>query len=451
MQLVLVGVNFKSAPLSVRERLAFAPSDIPAFYEKLRECAPEGFLLSTCNRTELYALAGHADSGASVLLRLLADSRLLDLGEVAPYFYRKSFDQAIAHLFSVASGVDSMVPGEEQILAQLRGALDFARSAGALGPVMHRLGASALSIGKSVRTETGISRHSLSLVSVALQAAAAETGPLAQRSVLVVGAGQTAQIAVKHLERVNARITICNRSVSHAEELAEQSKVSIAPWENLDRALIDADVVVSCTNAPNVVIDRLMVEEAMAVRPVRPLFLVDLAVPHDIDRGVRSLDGVRLIEMDTLEFLSAENRRSREGEIARADALIAAAVERFLTWWNARQVAPTITSLLAHANQLREQEIQRAFARMPDLNECHREIINSLGARIIAQLLHNPMRVLKSHPEGANLGWAIQQLFDLPGHEFVTGPDGRPNVATERANDVTEPQCRNDAVVEQEG
>lgn len=450
MQLVMVGVNFKSAPLSVRERLAFAPADLPGFYEKLRERAPEGFVLSTCNRTEVYALAGHADSGAAALLDLLGESRSVEVGHVSPYFYRKSFDQAITHLFSVASGVDSMVPGEEQILGQLRAALESATRAGALGPVLHRLGASALSIGKNVRSETGISRHSLSLVSVALQAAAAESGSLSDRSVLVVGAGHTARLAVRHLERANAKITICNRSVMHANELAGRSSAKIAPWEALDHALVAADVVVSCTNAPNIVIDRQMVEEAMVMRPERPMLMVDLAVPHDIDPEAQAIEGVRLIGMNALESLSAGNRRSREGEIARADALIAVAMERFLTWWNARQVAPTITSMLAHANQIRDQETERALARMPELNECQRELIQMLGGRIIAQLLHNPMRVLKTHPEGANLGWAVQQLFNLQGHEFVTGPDGRPYVAKEPGKDEPEQQCKHDVIVEQE-
>lgn len=420
MQLVLAGVNHKSAPLSVREQLTFSFADTPAFYAKLRERSLEGFLLSTCNRTEVYALAGHAESGCSALIALLAESRGLNADDLRPYFYVKSFDAAVAHLFAVASGVDSMVPGEDQILAQLRAAIETATAQDSLGPVMHRLGASALAVGKSVRAETGIGRHALSLISVSLGAATKVLGPLSERSVLVIGAGQTARLTVKHLERANASIIICNRTRANADALASESNCTVMDWSDLLRALVSADIVVSCTNASECVVQADMVRYVMTQRPERSLMFLDLAVPHDVAEEVAGLHNVELIGMNRLEALASDNRLARNAEIQRAHLLIAAAVEKFLTWWNSRQITPTISGMLDHASRVRERETERALARLGSLDESQREIVRSLGLRIISQLLHNPMRVLKTHPEGANLGWAVQQLFGLAHTESVS-------------------------------
>lgn len=414
MQLVLAGVNHKSAPLWVREQLTFSAAETPSFYEKLRERAGEGLLLSTCNRTEVYALTGHAESGSAALIALLAETRALKTDEIRPYFYVKSFDEAVAHLFAVSSGIDSMVPGEDQILGQLRGALETAKTCQALGPVMHRFGASALAIGKSARAETGIGRHSISLVSIALQAAIKVLGPLSGRPVLVIGAGQTARLAMRHLQRANAAITICNRTREHAEALAAETISQVMDWNRLEAALASADVVVSCTNAQEPVVHADIVKSVMRERGPRPLLFLDLAVPHDIAPEVAELEGVQLIGMNALDALALDNRLARHAEIEKAQLLIATAVEKFMIWWNARQVTPTISEMLRHANRVRDQETERALARMAHLDESQQEIVRSLGSRIISQLFHNPMRVLKTHPEGANLGWAIQQLMGAP-------------------------------------
>lgn len=422
MQIVVIGMNHKSAPLPVRERVAFVPSELPAFYQALRARVPEGFLLTTCNRTEIYALAGHAESGSAALSSLLAEQRGFPLEELDQYVYRRGFEDAIHHLFAVASGVDSMVPGEEQILTQLRQALQHARAHGALGPVLHRLGASALAAGKRVRAETTISRHSLSVVSVALHAANMELGGLRGRRVLIVGAGHTARLALRHLDRVGAIVTVCNRTEATASGIAAPHGAGVVNWSELAGAVAEADVVLGCTNAPEIVLDAATVRRAMVHRSGRPLLIIDLAVPRDVESTVAAIDGVYLMDLDRLEALSSDNHRSRTAEIASAEGIIVTAVERFMTWWNARQVAPTITTMLAMASEIRDREVERALARMPELASRDRQFVRILGARIVAQLFHQPMRTLKISPEGANLAWALQELFGLPKNPSLVGP-----------------------------
>lgn len=436
-------MNYKTAPLTVRERLAITPSEFEAFYATLREGTAEGFLLSTCNRTEIYALSGHAGSGSAALMSILAEFRGMAPRELEQYAYRLGFEDAVRHLFAVASGVDSMVPGEEQIMAQLRIALRHARAHGALGPVLHRLGAAALAAGKRVRSETMISRRSLSVVSVALRAASSELGTLTDRRVLIVGAGQTAQLALKHLQRPPAKVTICNRTEDTAHDVARPFGAAVVPWDALPSAISDADLVVSCTNAPDIVVDADCIEQAMNSRPDRPLLLVDLALPRDIDPRAGTLDGVRLMDLDHLEALSADNRRSRTAEVARAQEIINSSAENFMTWWNARQVAPTITALLASATQTRDREVERALARMPHLSERDRDALRTLGARIVAQLFHHPMRTMKTSAEGANLARAVQELFGLPDNAALAAP---PADAVARAHEAPErstlaPEC----------
>ncbi|MGN6674351.1 MAG: glutamyl-tRNA reductase [Thermomicrobiales bacterium] len=415
MQLVVVGVNQEAAPVALRERLAFAAADLPDALAALREVVAEGCILSTCNRTEIVGLAGHAESGAESLARFLAESRGVSLAEIRPHLRTFAHEAAVEHLFTVAAGLDSMVLGEDQILAQVKAAFDSAAAAGALGPALHRLGDLALAAGKRVRAETVIGQGNLSVVSVALRLALTELGAWQERAVLLIGGGDIAELALKHLAKGRpAAITIVNRTYERAAALAARYDADARSWAELPAALVSADVAVSCTSAPGIVLDAPALARALAARPDRPLLCLDLAVPRDIAPAARNLPGVTLHDVDALQALADEGWRQRAAAIAPARAIIAAETARYMDWWRAREVAPAIAALRGHADAIREAEVARALARLPALTPREAEVVRALAAGIVNKLLHRPIMALKTAPEGANMAVTLQELFGLP-------------------------------------
>ena len=413
MQIVVVGLNQNSAPLAVRERLAFAPGGLPQALAGLRNHVPEGFILSTCNRVEIYGLAGHVESGAQLLGRFLAETREFPADELRPLVYSYGHEAAVAHLFRVASGMDSMVVGEGEVLSQVRAALDAAHAAGALGPVMRRLGSAAVGAGKRVRARTAIGRNPISVVSLALQAAAMRGRPMRDASVLVLGAGETAETLLRHLDGAfPRRVTVTSRRYERAAALAGRYGVGSVRMERLADALADADVIVGCTSAPEFVI-RAADVVATSRFGARRLVCLDLGVPRDIDPEVRSLPGVTLIDLDELQAAADENRTRRTREVEAAEVVVGAEVERFMEWWRSRQVVPTIAALRAYATEIRDAEIAHALARLGDLAPRDAFVVRALAQRIVGKLLHRPLTVLKADAEGANMAQVLRQLFQL--------------------------------------
>jgi glutamyl-tRNA reductase len=433
VQIVVVGLNQNSAPLAVRERLAFVPGELPRALEGLRNHVPEGFILSTCNRVEIYGVAGHADSGAQLLGRFLAETRGFPPDELRPLLYSYGHEAAVAHLFRVASGMDSMVVGEGEVLSQVRAALDAAHAAGTLGPVLRRLGSAAVGAGKRVRARTAIGRNPLSVVTLALQAATAHGRPISDGSVLVLGAGETAETVLRHLDRASPhRVTVASRRYERATALAERYGVGSLPMEKLADALADADIVVGCTSAPDFVIH---VGDIAGARPSgsRKLLCLDLGVPRDIDPEVRNLPGVTLVHLDELQAAADENRTRRMREVEAAEVVVGAEVERFMDWWRSRQVVPTVAALRAYAAGIRDAEIAHALARLGDLPSRDAFIVRALAQRIVGKLLHRPLTVLKADAEGANMAQVLRQLFQL---ELDAEQTGCPSDA--RANDLAD-------------
>ena len=414
MQIVVVGINQNSAPVAVREQLAGDAAGLPAWLAGLQSVAAEGFLLATCNRVEAYILAGHAETGAANLAQFLAASRGLAPATLRPHLYTHAHTDAVRHLFSVAAGLDSMVLGEDQILAQVKGALDHAQAAGTLGPALHRLGHAALATGKQVRTGTGLGRHHLSVVSVGLHQATEQLGDLRRRAVLLLGAGRTAELTLKHLTGAGpARVTLVNRSAHRAEALAARYGAVALPWDGLESALQDADLVIGCTAAPGPVVSAGAVARAMAERPACPLLCLDLGVPRNIDPAVAGLPGVTLVDLDHVQARCTTNREQRGQEVVHAQAIVAAAVDRYMAWWQARAVAPTITALRDHADGIRAAEVARALARMPGLSAQEQAAVEYLAEALVNKLLHTPVTALKTLPEGGNMAQVVQQLFGL--------------------------------------
>jgi glutamyl-tRNA reductase len=411
-QLVIIGTHQRNCPVAARERIAFSPSAIQPALQALGEYVDEGFIISTCNRVEVGGFVADDTEGTQALKHFLADRHGIPADELAPYLYSFTGVDAVRHIFRLAAGLDSMVLGEDQIQTQLKAALADAQAAGAAGQMITRLLQSALAVGKLVRTETGIARQHLSVVSVALDIAHTQLGGLAGRRVLIVGAGRMAELALKHLRGAASTSTIINRSLERARVLGEIYGAAALPFEQLEQAIGDADVVVSCTAAPEPIISAAMVERAWAGREGE-LLLLDLAVPRDIDRHVTRLPGVRLWDVDGLQAICDANRAARAAEVEHAEALVEAELAKFMEWWATQDVVPTIRALRERAEAIRTAELQRTLAKLPNLAPHEQAAISALSAAIINKLLHQPIATLKDPKTGGQLATVVQELFQL--------------------------------------
>jgi glutamyl-tRNA reductase len=408
MNLVLVGLSHRATPIAVRERV-FVPLSRGAELSRELAGGGEAACLSTCNRTELYLVGDDAERRG---LDALATLSGLVEQELRSVVYRLADEAAALHLFRVAAGLDSMVPGEGEILGQVRSAFE----AGTTGPVLDRLFRQALHAGKKVRTETAIAESPASVSSAAAALAQQVFGQLEGCRVLLVGAGHVAELAARSLAARGARIAlVANRSRELGEVLAGRfGGAGISLGEAAER-LGEIDVVLSSTAAPGWTLDRTQVETALRGRRGRPLFLIDLAVPRDLDPAIHELDGCYLYDIDDLESVVASSLAGRRREAARAEAIVAEEAERFRAWQASRDVVPAIASLRAWAEEIRSAELERARGRL-GLSESQHAAVDSVTAQIVNKLLHLPTVRLKEAAAGADGGSyaeAVRHLFGL--------------------------------------
>jgi glutamyl-tRNA reductase len=411
--LLLIGISHRVAPVELRERVLL---DLDASASLGRELAAEGVeavCLSTCNRTELY-LAGESSSAvAERAIGLLADRARLDEGDLRAVLYRLEDEAAGIHLFRVAAGLDSMVPGEGEILGQVRDAFE----AGTTGPVLDRLFSQAIHAGKKVRTETAIAESPASVSSAAAALAAQVFGDLEGCNVLLVGAGRMGELAARNLVSRGAKIAVvANRSPDKARELAARFGGRGVGLDDAAAELSAVDVVLASTSAPGHVLTRTDVERVLAARKGRPLFLIDIAVPRDLDPAIHELDGCYLYDIDDLESVVAESLAGRRREAGRAEEIVLAEAERFRAWQASRDVVPAIASLRALAEEIRESELERASSRLDQLTDAERSAVESVTSRIVDKLLHRPtvkMKEAAAGADGAVYADALRDLFDL--------------------------------------
>lgn len=412
MQIVVVGLNHRSAPIAIRERLAFQREELPAALARLLGSVDEGLILSTCNRVEVYGVAGHAETGIRTLETFLADGRGLSREELSAHSYSANHDEAVRHLFRVASGIDSMVRGEVEILSQLRAAIESARGAGALGQVLSRLGDSAIRAAREVRGRTAAGRERQSLVSLAIEAAQKRC-PLDQASILVLGAGETAEAVLERLVRLGvapARVVVTSRNFERANTVARRHGAAAIRWEDRRAAFASAQVIVGCTSAPGAVVGPLDFPNGMS----RELLCLDLGVPRDIDPALAGFPGVSLVDLDSLRAPADQLTEANGGpESTRAESIVGDEVRRFMAWWRSRDVVPMITALREHAETIAEGEIRHALASMPDADPKDEIAIRALVDRVTRKLLHRPFSALKNDSEGANMALVLQRLFGL--------------------------------------
>jgi glutamyl-tRNA reductase len=414
VQVVAVGVSHNSSSVSVRERLAVTTETLPEVLWRLRQRVAEAFILSTCNRVELYAVCGHEATGADVLRQFLAAYGNVSLQDVCEASYTFGHQSAVRHLLRVASGLDSIVIGENEILGQVRRALAAARQVGTLGPVLDRLGDAALACGKRVRSSTTLGCDGESVASLGLRLAARARGGLDATNVVVLGAGETAGQVLAHLGALGAtRVTVLNRTAERGAALAAAHGAEVRPWDQLASALETADVVIGCTASPTPVVTPAMLARSRAAVGARPVLCLDLGVPRDIDAGVSAIPGAMLVDVDRIQAEAAARRVDRARDLARADAVIVQETERYMEWWRGRGVASTVARLHARADAIRHAEVERALARLPELTPQARAVVGELATRLLAKLLHEPTVALKRDPEGANMAVVVERLFAL--------------------------------------
>ena len=391
MKLLLVGTSHRLAPVEVRERVALDADGEAALAQRLGE-GGEAVCLSTCNRTELYLAASDTDAVGDRATAALAELGGISRTELEPYLYRLEQEAAAAHLFRVAAGLDSLVPGEGEIQGQVRSA--YGR--GAVGPLLDRLFRQALHTGKRVRTETAIGESPASVASAAAALAAQVFGDLGGRRILVIGAGKVGELAARNLVKRGAELSfVANRTVDRASSLAERFGGSALPLDRAESELAQADIVVSSTSARELILGREQVERVLPARRGRPLLLVDLAVPRDLDPSIKDVHGCFLYDIDDLQGVVEETLSGRRGEATKAEAIVAGEGQRFREWLASLDAVPAITSLRERAEAIRRGELAKASPRLEGLSDRERHAVESLTNQIVNKLLHQPIMRLK--------------------------------------------------------
>ncbi|HET8684326.1 MAG TPA: glutamyl-tRNA reductase, partial [Micromonosporaceae bacterium] len=420
MNLLVIGVSHRTAPVGVLERLAVSPPDLPRVLTRLvaQAYVREAVLLSTCNRVEAYAVVSGFHGGLNDVVSVLAEHSGLVSGELATHAYVHYEGEAVRHAYRVAAGLDSMVVGEAQVLGQLRDAYQLAIEQETVGRLLHELVQQALRVGKRAHAETGIDRAGQSVVTAALDVATTHLGspPVAGHSAVVVGAGAMGSLAAAALQRRGARpLTIANRSHDRAQRLAALYGATVVPLADLGAQLSKVDVAVFAAAAESGVLSRDAVATALAQRPVRsgPLVILDLAIPRNVDPAAADLPGVVLIDIEQIGAQCSE--RPAAGDVAAADRIVADEVEAFLTWLRGTDVAPAVAALRARAEEVVAVELRRLAHRRSDLTEEQRGEIAHTVRRVVQRLLHSPtvrVRELAAGPDGERYADLLRTLFD---------------------------------------
>jgi glutamyl-tRNA reductase len=397
MNLLLVGTSHRLAPVEVRERVALDPDAAAALAARLAGDG-EAVCLSTCNRTEVYLAADDVEADDRVTAAL-AELAKVEPGELEPYLYRLQGLATAVHLFRVAAGLDSLVPGEGEILGQIRTAFER----GSAGPLLDRLFSHALHAGKKVRTDTAIAESPGTTSSAAAALAAQVFGDLGGSRIAIVGAGKIGRLAASRLIKRGARLTfVANRTAARGEEVAVQLGGEPIPLDRIDKAIATADILVSSTSSPGLVLTSVDVAKALPARKGRPLLLIDLAVPRDLDPAINELEDCYLYDIDDLEAVVQETLAGREEEFAKAEAIAVAEGERFREWLASLDAVPTIKSVRARAEAIRRGELAKSSARLAGLSERELEAVDSLTSRIVNKLLHEPILALKEAAAAEN-------------------------------------------------
>jgi glutamyl-tRNA reductase len=441
LPLVLIGVNHRTTPVEVRERLALTPHHTVECVRSLHaldevsECA----ILSTCNRTEVLAVRGEGcPEDPSGLLAALLDDPL----DLSPYSYCHTDEDAVLHLFRVAAGLDSMILGEGQILGQVRSAMRQSDEAGGLGTVLTKLLQWSLAAGKRARAETRIGTGAVSVSSAAVELAKEIFGHLTGRTALILGAGETGELTLKLLSDAGvSSVVVTNRTYDRALRLSESLGGEAVRFDQLRDAMVRADIVIGSTGAPFPVVHADSVREVMRRRRQKPLFLIDIAVPRDIEPDVGLLDNVFLYNIDDLQAVVQQNLGDRHEEARKVEAILEEEAAGFLQWWQTLSLGPVLAGLQHRFEEIRVAELEKTMPRLSHLSEADREALELLTRGIVKRILKAPIAHLKSQagePSGAAYLEATRELFGLNGH------CSRPRLAEESEDVLGDPREERD-------
>jgi glutamyl-tRNA reductase len=433
--MILIGLSHRTAPVEVREKLAAGSDALPSVLARLssRSELAESMFLSTCNRIEVVAVASQAGVDAArraIREELARQGGARSADEMAPYLYEKLDDEAVRHLFRVAASLDSMVLGEPQILGQVKEAYDSARAAGTLHGSLGRCVSKAFSVAKRVRTETEIGIGSVSISSVAVDLARRVFGDLADRTVLLLGAGEMAEAAAQSLGKSARALRICNRNFDRAAALAGTLRASAVPWEGLAEELVAADVVVASTASSTHVVTRAMAERAMRTRKGKTLLFVDIAVPRNVDPSIHGLANAYVFNVDDLEQEVARGMAARHAHVDDAERIVSLEVADFLAWRRGLEVQPTLVGLRTKARAVFLSELERSLAgRLKHLTDSDRAALNQMVESSLNKLFHAPTVRLKAKAaegdDAQELAAAVRYLFDL---EEIPAPKSSPRM-----------------------
>ncbi len=419
MSVLLLGLSHKTAPVEVRERFAFANGETERLMGRLLQQPgiEEALVLSTCNRVEFLVHADVDSDPTERLFSFLTAEGRTELEKVKPFFYRYTDQDAIRHLFRVASSLDSMVLGEPQILGQVKEAYGAAKAAGAVRGQLDFLLNNAFRVARRVRNETGIGQMAVSVSYVAVELARKIFGDLKGRSILIVGAGKMSELAARHLRRAGAaHVYVTNRTYDRAVEMAARFDGEAVVFDRLLELLTQVDIVISSTGASNFIITKNTAEAVIAARKNRPIFLVDIAVPRDIDPEINTIDNMFVYDIDDLQQVAEANLRERQREADRAEQIIDEEVEKMVHRLKTHEVRPTIVSLQEQLERVRVAEIERFRSKLGPLTPEQEETIDSLTRSMINKIAHAPisqMKQLASHPDGLHFIEFVKRAFNL--------------------------------------
>mgnify|MGYP000223338137 FL=1 len=419
VNLILVGVNHKTTPVEIREKLAFTKGKIEESVDRLFNFPDiiEHTILSTCNRVEIYARANCQDSAIKAIKQFICDFHEVSPVELEDHFYSYRNEEAVEHLFRVSSSLDSMILGEAQILGQVKDAYSLAKDLRSTGLVLNQLFEKAFSIAKKVREETGIAERSVSISSAAVELAQKIFDDLENRTVMLVGTGEMAELAAKHLISYGVKtVYVTSRTYDRAANLARTLNGSALDFEAFKNELHRADIVITSTSAPNFIIKKEMVEKAIHERKNKPIFFIDIAVPRDIEPDVNDLENIYLYDIDDLHVVVSANMKEREKEADNAMNFISQEVTKFNNWVGTLDAVPTIVEIRKKAENIRMQEIEKTLKKISHLSEDDKKLLRQMSSSMVNKILHKPTIKLKQKTQsedGHVYLKAIRHLFHL--------------------------------------
>ncbi len=419
MKLLITGVSHKTAPVEVRECLAFREESLPGALAdlKARDGVAEAVILSTCNRVEITVTTDDRVDPQAVVDSFLADHKAIDPAGIAPHIYRHEGQDAIHHLFRVAASLDSMVVGEPQILGQLKAAYAAAKGCGSLCGWLDGLLSRSFSVAKRVRSETGIGQMAVSVSYAAVELARKIFGNLNNRTIMIVGAGKMSELAARHLRRSGAsHVFVTNRTHERAVEMAQLFQGTPVEYTRFVSMLPEVDIVITSSGAPHYVLTKEDMQRVISARRNKPMFLIDIAVPRNIEPSVNDLDNIFLYDIDDLQEVVNANLRERLKEADHAETLVAEEVERMMARLKVAEVTPTIVNLQEQLEQIRAGEIEKARRRSGGFTPEQEQAIEAITRGIVNKIAHGPISELRNHaghPEGAHVVAAIRKAFHL--------------------------------------